>query len=715
MTARKPITQTVLSEVTVPKISSFTLTKNNDATLFNCTAPLTVTVPGGTTLANGFVCTVVNDSSGSVIIDGPGVTNVTLTNGQVAMIYQSDGTQRVTVNSSTVIGDFNTADRPWDPTVFGTMDLIHWWDATTGIVLDSSSHLIHTWTDKIAGKTGTQSTVARQASWDNSDEVRMNGHGIAMNITTDSRASYELKWLFMSFRINWTTMATSTDRRFFTINGTADNTGQRQPQISYLHATHQLEVGWHSNSGFVAVTVDVPGADDTWHSLVCRRTDDHIYASIDGAAEVSLACYPRAFLDTGNQPLGFFGDGTLNTSTPSVTSIGLSDVVTGQREISPDEIAAAHAWMLWKQGAEASLDPSSPYLLAAPLMSQADVHVAEPDSYAADGFIYPASGGWDDTVRGNALDLAGFTRTFHDHFTSLSTVSDGLTGDGPWYAPAHIDTSGAKFRRPSQSPISPVTGLPDTFTLLPDNTTLEIKIQKLNPADPISKVYASGHIQSVDSWRNPGLNGFTQAVPTGGASYFEASLAMNAIGTDVDGNIVTPAPAWNAFWLYSPLDARDSAATKVEVDIVECYGDRDPSINEIHMATHRHAGYRPQAGNAGGSGSTSGPSHTPSKIVDVTQAPWNVSPSLFDGQGPGVPGTFHQYGVRIDATWTTYYFDQLAVSRFATVPEALGPLFMLISLQSQDLVVGGIPGQGGGTPNCTSYLWVDYVDAWVHT
>lgn len=709
MTARKPVTQTVLSEFTVPKISSFTITQNDDAALFNCTAPLTVTVPGGV-LANGFTCTVVNDSGGSVIIDGPGVTDITLTNGQVATIYQSDGTQRVTVDSSTVIGDFNLADRPWDPTVFGTQDLIRWWDATTGITLDPASHLVKSWSDKIIGQTANQADTRRQSTWPNTDELRMNGVGKAHNIGTVSRANFEFKWLMMLLRFNWTAMATTTDQSFFLINGQSNAAGQKQPQLRYLHATHQLRIIWHANDGDVSLTVDVPGADDTWHSFVFRRDDDGIYGSVDGAAETSFACYPRAFLPTGSQPIGYFGNGFISVSNPAstiVTNLGFDSVVFGQREISPDEIAAAHAWMLWKRGAEASLDPSSPYLLAAPMMSLADVHVAEPDSYATDGFIYPASGGWDDTVRGTALDLSGFTRTFHDHFTTLSTITDGLVGEGPWYAPAHIDTSGAKFRSPTENPL-------DTWTLLPDNTTLQIKIQKLN-TDPLSKVYASGHMQTVDCWRNPGTNGFLQSVPTGGASYFEARMAFNGIGTDVDGNIVDPAPSWPSFWLYSPLDAKDSAATKMEIDIIEAYGDRDPSVNEIHIACHRHSGYRPQPGNAGAPGSSSGPSHTPSKIVDVTQPPWNVSPSLFDGQGPGQPGQFHTYGCMIDETWTTFYFDGLIVSRFVTCPEALGPLFMLLNLQSQDLVVGGIPGQGGGTPNCTSYLWVDYVDAWVHT
>jgi hypothetical protein len=217
---------------------------------------------------------------------------------------------------------------------------------------------------------------------------------------------------------------------------------------------------------------------------------------------------------------------------------------------------------------------------------------------------------------------------------------------------------------------------------------------------PTGSLYATGHIQTVDSWRN----GFSQAVPSGGSSYFEARLAFNAVGVDRLGNIVNPAPSNPAFWLYTILDARDSAATKAEIDIMECYGDNATSAKGLHIAGHDHGAYRPQPGNFGsGVGAVS---HTPSKIVDVTQSPFNATTTLFDGLGDGLPGTFHTYGAMIDATWITYYFDGVVVSRFPTFKEALTPLYILVSLQSQDLT---------SPANCQTYMWVDYVDAWSHS
>jgi beta-glucanase (GH16 family) len=321
-------------------------------------------------------------------------------------------------------------------------------------------------------------------------------------------------------------------------------------------------------------------------------------------------------------------------------------------------------------------------------MALADKHVAPPDALAL-GYRF-ATDGWDNTVRGTALNLSGYTRTFHDHFTSISTVTDGNTGAGPWYAPAHITTSNAQWVRPGVT-------VPDTYTILPDNTTLQIKMQQINNTG----TFYSGHIQSVDSWRN----GFSQAVPSGGASYFEARMALNAKGGNATKGFVNPAPSWPAFWLYTILDARDSAATKCEIDVMEAYGDNLTSTKQLHMTAFDHGAYRPQSGNAGSFGGTI-TTRTPSNTTDVTKSPFNVVGSLFDGLGEGVPGTFHTYGLKIDETWITWYFDGLLVSRYPVYQEALGELFMLISLQSQDL---------SGTPNVQTYLWVDYVDCWVHS
>ena len=58
------------------KTSGFTLAAAHNGTRIVCTAALTITVPAVGTLDDGFECQIVNDSGGSVTIDGPGSTNV---------------------------------------------------------------------------------------------------------------------------------------------------------------------------------------------------------------------------------------------------------------------------------------------------------------------------------------------------------------------------------------------------------------------------------------------------------------------------------------------------------------------------------------------------------------------------------------------------------------------------------------------------------------
>lgn len=68
-----------------------------------CTATGTHTVSNAAALGAGFECEVVNDSSGSVVLDGPGATNVTMAANEVATIIVCNSKVRVAKGASTVI------------------------------------------------------------------------------------------------------------------------------------------------------------------------------------------------------------------------------------------------------------------------------------------------------------------------------------------------------------------------------------------------------------------------------------------------------------------------------------------------------------------------------------------------------------------------------------------------------------------------------------
>ena len=85
------------------KGTSFTLAAADGGKRFVATAAITITVPTVGTLGNGFEVEVVNDSGGTVTIDGPGSTNVSLSDGDVACILEANSKQRVVKGASTVI------------------------------------------------------------------------------------------------------------------------------------------------------------------------------------------------------------------------------------------------------------------------------------------------------------------------------------------------------------------------------------------------------------------------------------------------------------------------------------------------------------------------------------------------------------------------------------------------------------------------------------
>jgi beta-glucanase (GH16 family) len=238
-----------------------------------------------------------------------------------------------------------------------------------------------------------------------------------------------------------------------------------------------------------------------------------------------------------------------------------------------------------------------------------------------------ASAAWNDSHKGEPLDLTGYTKTFEDEFDSLSTITDGVTGSGPWYAPARPDTSLAQFLSPSETPMTFSIDTPGVLT---------ITMQKVGTS------WYSGHIQTVN---NVG-DGFAQRY-----GYFEARMAFEK------------AVSWPAFWLYTPKAYEGSAQARAEIDVIEAYGDKD--YDGYHMAVHRHS-----LESGIHKGNYSGLSSTRNMAIWG----WN---DMFDG-------SFHRYGCLVTPDWIIIYLDGKEVSRFPTFPEAKLPLYMRVTLAMQN-------------------------------
>jgi len=91
-----PLVETAVS-------SAYTVQASDNGTRLVVTTAVTVTVPAVGTLQNGFECELVNDSGGTVTIDGPGATNVSMNNGDVACVLEVNGKQRVVSGPSVLI------------------------------------------------------------------------------------------------------------------------------------------------------------------------------------------------------------------------------------------------------------------------------------------------------------------------------------------------------------------------------------------------------------------------------------------------------------------------------------------------------------------------------------------------------------------------------------------------------------------------------------
>jgi hypothetical protein len=89
--------------VETTKSSNYTLTAADNGKRFVATAAITLTVPTLGTLGNGFEVEIVNDSGGTVTLDGPGSTNVSLADGEIVCILEVNSKQRVVKGASTVI------------------------------------------------------------------------------------------------------------------------------------------------------------------------------------------------------------------------------------------------------------------------------------------------------------------------------------------------------------------------------------------------------------------------------------------------------------------------------------------------------------------------------------------------------------------------------------------------------------------------------------
>ncbi len=614
----------------VLKSTNYEITATDARKRLVATFPILFTVPDPGVLGNGFEVRIVNDSGAGVLVAGAGA-EIQLDDGDIATLMEANGKQRIFKVSSSLL---NSTDVGWTPAMLGP-DLVRWWDAGdfTTVATDVTTGKVIQWEDKgYYGVTATQSTLAARPTL-SSGEVRFE-IGQSLIMPAASRAYIEHTWFLCLCRINFTT-STGTDGSFFNVNGPGADT-QRQPFLGYVKSGSKFTSQWRNSIGTNAITPTVAG-DDVWHTVLGRRAPEGVYLSIDGGTEEFLACDPSMPV-TGGLP-GTIGD------YRAKASMGIDSLLIGQGQLTQDNIDNLHGWGAWRRGIQSALPALHPYKDERP--PAVATAVEAPDG-EADPDLDWDSMTWDQSGRGDALDLTGYELVFEDDFDTLDTITDPTVGAGPWFAGGRPDTSIAHFRTKAQTP--PVFSIDDP-------SVLTIKMFK----NPGTSTWFSGHLQTVNAWGE----GFAQ--PYG---YWECRMAA-------EGPV-----AWPAFWLYSQNRHKSTSATLCELDVVEIYATDPPNH---HSTTHRHSANREQPGHLD--------HNTYHSNINAAVSTFGIS-DFFDGE-------FHTYGILVTPEEIVIYLDGLEMSRHPMYTEAHLDKFALISLQMQDDFLADAVDP--------THLFVDYV------
>ena len=237
-------------------------------------------------------------------------------------------------------------------------------------------------------------------------------------------------------------------------------------------------------------------------------------------------------------------------------------------------------------------------------------------------------------------------------------------GKGTWIAHTPLNQDFMPFENP--------TGPNHPFDI--SNGCLTIRVQK-DGNDPQNwrAGYSGGLLSSMDG---KGV-GFAQKY-----GYFECSMWC-------PGGPNT----WPAFWLMSSGGITDHSLNTAEIDVTESYGNwgtgakftppGNPNFNTYTWHVWKNRG---------------------------DQISWGASKN----DQPGMTTGYHTYGVDIEPTGMTWYFDRKKLWDAPIIPEAQTPLYVMVNLATG----GGNHNNADGsdydwslTPNPTD-LKIQYIAVW---
>lgn len=518
-----------------------------------------------------------------------------------------------------------TAYALWTPEVLGEQVWLRW-----SVDDLSPGTRVSAWGDRMAAVTATQPDPAGRPLMTPDGVVFEPNQRLVL--PHQSRAYLAHRAVVLLFRLDASTVAFDSGSLVH-FNGASGSANARQPALLY----RRQDVGvcdavaeWRDPRGPAALNFRITGDFSQWHCLVTRRHDGRHYASLDGLPEFEMGddlCLPRGDASVG----GMIGD----FRSPGVRW-AIDTLMVLQDQLSAEDAQRLMGWALWKRGAQEVLPASHPYRTHAPGVQDAPPRPVYQESSIDEWAAIQRY--WDSTDQAleleqgylSPLDLSGYRLVFEDHFTSM-TLSDDLTGTGPWWTPVHAAATGS-------ARTAKLSDQPSVFSQ--SDSELTIRLLR-TPAG-----WTSGVFSSVN------LNGHGNTWKYGYFEFRARASRGNGFG------------AWPAFWVKSVNEFFRLTESRLELDLYEGYNS-DPQGH--HQSYHNWPAARYVPGRV-------------DKHRYVSNYTGLKPPAWGEGGVDLFDDAFHTYGMMIDERWVKFYFDGRELARFPTPIEAKQEVFILVDL-----------------------------------
>lgn len=531
---------------------------------------------------------------------------------------------------------------------------------------DVAEGLVATWASGgIKPKTANQANAALQPTKLANRRGVMFSVGTTQNMqwATDSDAPNLHRWWIGIARCNTSLITGGNTVIVANVNGASGGATNCQPAMYFLANTKLSSIISDSTASRF-VSVDCSSDVETWNVLVGHRRNGIHHAWVNGVAGTSVPHHSWSPNNSGGT-LSFFG----NWFSNSKSDMAIDCWITGQSELSDDQVDKLVAWGMWRCGRAADLSGTNPYKTALPVTVDDPYRYYEWDSAAWDAWVASITTRYDH--RGEAAPaITGYSTVLFDDFINHSVVLD-LAGEESniWFAPTWLNVVNvmASAQLPSATPTSYVH---DAV-----NHTMSLRLL-------YSAGWKSGAFMSVTK---QGAQGRTWK----GATIFEIKAKFRKNG--VDGGFVAPG-LFPAFWSYGIVHQMWRTRNRIETDFLEY----DHNGDFINTTQHVHSGHLLFSDPGV---STTNPSQGIADFYVRTATDPDISGTI-----DAYDGNYHIWYMQIEDDYTYVVLDGEEMTRVATSQELSAEKYIMCNLAYST------PSHGSAALTTDTYdMCIDYI------